>query len=56
MAEADARIAQARTEAMGHVRSVASDTARTVTARLIGVDASDDAVGVAVDAAVAGSK
>ncbi|MBT3787066.1 MAG: F0F1 ATP synthase subunit B' [Alphaproteobacteria bacterium] len=51
LAEADARIAAAREEAVGHIRTVASDTAKTVASRLIGVDLDD----AAIEAAVAGS-
>jgi F-type H+-transporting ATPase subunit b len=48
MAEADSRIAAAREEAIGHIRTVASDTARTVASRLIGVDVDDAALETAV--------
>jgi F0F1-type ATP synthase membrane subunit b/b' len=51
MAEADARIAAAREVAVGHIRTVASDTAKSVAARLIGVDVDD----AALEAAVASS-
>jgi F-type H+-transporting ATPase subunit b len=51
LAEADARITAAREEAVGHIRTVASDTAKTVASRLIGVDLDD----AAIEAAVAGS-
>ena len=51
MAEADARIAAAREVAVGHIRTVASDTAKSIAARLIGVDVDD----AALEAAVASS-
>jgi len=54
--EADQRIAAARAEALGHIRTVATDTAKSITARLIGVEASDAALQSAVDAALAGDK
>ena len=53
-AEADMRIAAARAEAVSEIRTVARDTARAVTARLIGVEIPEDAAGVAVDAALEG--
>jgi F-type H+-transporting ATPase subunit b len=40
MAAAEARIATARAEAMGHVRSIALDTAEAMIARLTGAEAS----------------
>ena len=51
LAEADSRIAAAREEAVGHIRTVAADTAKSVASRLIGSDATD----TAVEAAVAGA-
>jgi len=53
---ADERIAAARAEALGHIRTVASDTAKSITSRLIGLDASEAALQSAVDAALAGDK
>ena len=53
-AEADTRIAAARAEAVSEIRTVARDTARAVTARLIGVEIPEDAAGVAVDTALEG--
>jgi F-type H+-transporting ATPase subunit b len=52
MAEADSRIADAREEAIGHIRSVAMDTAKTVTSRLIGTDPADAALEAAVNSAL----
>ena len=52
MAEADSRIAAAREEAVGHIRTVATDTAKTVTSRLIGTDLGDDAIEAAVSGAL----
>ena len=54
-ADADKRIAAARAEAVSEIRTVARDTARAVTARLIGVDVPDDAAKAAVDAALGGA-
>ena len=51
LAEADSRIAAAREEAVGHIRNVAADTAKSVASRLIGSDVNDSAV----EAAVAGA-
>lgn len=56
LAEADQRIAAARTEALDHIRSVARDTAGSITARLIGVEASEAALQAAVDGALEGDK
>ena len=50
----DLGIAAARAEAVSEIRTVARDTARAVTARLIGVEIPEDAAGVAVDAAFEG--
>lgn len=52
--EADSRIAAARAEAVDEIRTVARDTARAVTARLIGVEVPEDAAKAAVDAAFEG--
>ncbi len=53
-ADADSRIAAARAEAVSEIRTVARDTARAVTARLIGVEVPEDAAKAAVDAAFGG--
>lgn len=53
-AEADSRIAAARAEAVSEIRTVARDTAREVTARLIGVEVPEAAAKAAVDAAFGG--
>ncbi len=53
-AEADSRIAAARAEAVSEIRTVARDTARAVTARLIGVEVPEAAAKAAVDAAFGG--
>lgn len=55
-AEADKRIAAARAQAVSEIRTVAGDTARAVTARLIGVDVPEDAAKSAVDAAYEGGE
>ncbi len=53
-ADADKRIAAARAEAVSEIRTVARDTARAVTNRLIGVEVPEDAAKAAVDAALEG--
>jgi F-type H+-transporting ATPase subunit b len=52
MAEAEARIAAARAEAMGNVREVAGEAARAATAKLIGIDIDGPAALEAVDGAM----
>jgi F-type H+-transporting ATPase subunit b len=47
-------VAQAQEDAMGNLRDIAADAARGATRKLIGVDASDDEVARAIDAARAG--
>jgi F-type H+-transporting ATPase subunit b len=44
-------VAQAQEDAMANLRDIAADAARGATAKLIGVDASDDEVARAIDAA-----
>jgi len=51
LAEADSRITAARVEAIGHVRAVAGETAKTIAHRLIGLDVDD----AKLEAAVAGA-
>lgn len=51
-AEAEARIAAAREEALGHIRAVAAETAQAATARLIGAEVSDADAARAVSAAL----
>jgi len=43
-------VAQAQEDAMANLREIAADAARGATAKLIGVDASDDEVARAIDA------
>ena len=52
LAEADSRITAARVEAVGHVRAVAADTAKTIAKRLIGLDVDDAALETAVAGAL----
>lgn len=54
--EAEKSIAAARVKALDHIRAVAIDTAKLVTARLIGVEATDAALQAAVDTALGGDK
>lgn len=54
--DSTARIRAAQTEAQTHVREIAMGAARAVTQRLIGVDVDDDALGIAVDAALEGER
>lgn len=53
LAEAEARIADIKTRAMGEVGTIATDTAEAVVAALSNVSASRDEVGAAVNAAMA---
>jgi F-type H+-transporting ATPase subunit b len=48
---AAASVAQAQEDAMANLRVIAADAARDATRKLIGVDASDEEVGRAIDAA-----
>ena len=50
LGRAEARIAEARAEAMGHVRAIAMDTAQAMVARLTGTEASREEVSRALDA------
>jgi F-type H+-transporting ATPase subunit b len=52
LAEADKSIAATKTAAMGSIRSIASDAAKTIVERLIGKAPDDKSVNSAVDAAV----
>lgn len=52
--EASSRIRAAQEEAQGNVRQIAIDAARAVTQRLIGAEPEENAVSVAVDAALEG--
>jgi F-type H+-transporting ATPase subunit b len=52
LAAAEARIAEARGEAMGHVRAIAIDTAQAMIHRLTGAEASSTEVERAISAAV----
>jgi F-type H+-transporting ATPase subunit b len=52
LSAAEARIAAARAEAMGHVRTIAIETAQAMIARLTGAEATSDEVERALDSAV----
>ena len=52
---AEARIEQAKLQAIGNIREVAADVARAATARLIGEETDDAALATAVDGAMAGA-
>ena len=52
LAEADSRITAARVEAVGHVRAVAGETAKTIAHRLIGLDVDDTKLETAVAGAL----
>ncbi len=54
MSAAEGRIRDAREQALANVRAVASEAARAATARLIGVEPSEQASGSAVDSALGG--
>jgi F-type H+-transporting ATPase subunit b len=54
LAEADDRIAQARTSALGEIETVASEAASDIVARLAGVSVSPDAARAAVKEALHG--
>jgi F-type H+-transporting ATPase subunit b len=51
---AEARIATAKTAAMGNLRSLSIDVARAAAARLVGVEVDDARAGAAVDAVLKG--
>jgi F-type H+-transporting ATPase subunit b len=55
-AEAEARIAAAKNQALGEVRTIAVDVARAAAARLTGAEVPESEVRAAVDAAVAGGR
>jgi F-type H+-transporting ATPase subunit b len=52
LSAAEARIAAARAEGMGHVRTIAIETAQAMIARLTGAEATSDEVERALDSAV----
>jgi len=54
--EAEQRIAAARAKALDHIRAVATDTAKSVASRLIGVEATDADLQTAVEGALGGDK
>lgn len=51
--EAEARIAEAKSEALGNLKAVAAESAAAATARLIGVEVGEAEVGKAIDQAMA---
>ena len=55
-AEAETRIAAAKTQALGEVRTIAVEVARAAAARLTGSEVPESEVRAAVDAAVAGGR